>query len=182
MTLRVVAVTGISGVGKSTLLGRLAETFAFEHLQAGALIKQGRDASDDVEVEHDRLRLFDIGKNQEFLIQGFKLSVHAKVGLIVLDGHTVIERDEGLIRIDPRVFAAMGINGMIFLTDDPEAIAIRRGHDTERTRPLYAADRLQLIQEEAQIHATTICRNLGVPLYLFRPEQVALISRTLRGQ
>lgn len=183
MTRCVIALTGISGVGKSTLIKALAESVPLEHLQASALIKEGRQASGDAElVTQDQLRHVDIDENQKFLIRGFEVSARMSTGLIILDGHTVIEQDSGLTRIDPRVFGAIGINSMIFLADDPVSIAARRISDATRKRPAPSLDNLRLIQETAQAHASTICGTLGIPLHIFRTDQPAQIGRLLLQQ
>ena len=180
MTRQVVALTGISGVGKSTLIKTLAESVPLTHFEASTLIKEGRHASGDAAVTHDQLRLVDIDENQQLLILGFMLRANASTGLVILDGHMVIERDNGLTRIDARVFGAIGIDSMIFIADNPEAIGHRRRNDIARKRPVPSVDGLRLIQEEAQSHATTICRALNIPLHVFRLNQSSLIAQTLQ--
>jgi adenylate kinase len=182
MTRQVVALTGISGVGKSTVLRALSASISFQHLQASALIKEGRHASGDVAVTHDQLRLVDIDENQQFLIRGFRLNAGVSTSLVILDGHTVIERDTGLTRIDARVFGAIGIDRMIFLADDPETVGRRRLKDTSRKRPVLSVDGLRLLQEEAEGHAVAICGALGIPLHKFRLDQSSLIAQVLQQQ
>lgn len=180
MTRQLVALTGVSGVGKSTLIKTLAASVPLEHLQASALIMEGQQASDDDAPTQDQLRLGDIDENQQLLIRGFRIRVGGTTGLVILDSHTVIERDHGLIQIDTRVFREIGIDSMIFLYDDPESIARRRRDDTVRKRPVLTVEELRIIQEEAQGHTATICRMLGIPFHVFRPNQSALIAQTLQ--
>lgn len=180
MTRHVVAFTGLSGVGKSTLITTLAASIPLEHLQASALIKEGRHAAGDTTLTHDQLRLGDIDENQQFLIRGFRLKADRYTGLVILDGHTIIEGNNELTRIDARVFGAMGTGSMVFLADDAEAIAHRRRNDVARKRPVPSIDCLRLIQEEAVGHAATICRLLSIPLYKFHTDQLALIAQTLQ--
>jgi adenylate kinase len=175
----VVAVSGLSGVGKSTLIAKLGATIPLHHLQAGALIKQARQAMGEVAVTHDQLRSLNLEQNQELLIRGFKLKQQSCPGLIVLDCHTVIEHDAQLTRIEPLVFGAIGIDKMIFLIDDPQSIAVRRQKDLTRSRPVLTVERLRLIQEEGADHAAKICSTLGVPLHKFRPDEAELISEVL---
>jgi adenylate kinase len=182
MMRQVVAFTGLSGVGKSTLIKTLAASVPLEHLQASALIKEGRQAVGDAVITQDQLRLFDIDENQNLLIRGFRLKARAIMGLIILDGHTVIESDDGLTRIDARVFGAIGIDSMIFLADDPEAIAQRRLNDPARKRPVPRVDKLRLIQEVAREHASAICRTLDIPLHICRPDESTLIVTALYQQ
>jgi adenylate kinase len=182
MTRQVIALTGVSAVGKSTLIKALAASIPLEHLQASALIKEGRHASSDAALTQDQLRLVDIDENQQLLIRGFRLKAGVRTGLVILDGHTVIEREDGLTRIDSRVFGAIGIDCMMLLVDDPIAIAQRRLNDTSRKRPVPSVDDLRFIQDQAREHAVAICRALGVPLHVFRPDQSMLIVHTLRQQ
>jgi len=182
MTRQVVALTGLSGVGKSTLIRTLAASVPLEHLEASVLIKEGRRAIGDATITQDQLRFVDIDENQNLLIRGFRLKAGTSSRLIILDGHTLIERDDGLTRIDARVFGAIGIDSMIFLADDPEAIAQRRRDDPARKRPVPSVDRLRLVQEEAQQQAVAICLALSVPLQIFRPNQPELIAQALRKQ
>jgi adenylate kinase len=180
VTRQVVALTGLSGVGKSMLTRSLAASIPLEHLQASTLIKEGRIASNGTAYTQDQLRLDDIDENQQLLIQGFRLKAESITGLTVLDSHTVIERGDGLIRIDARVFAAVGTRLMIFLTDDPKAIAARRRSDMTRQRPLPDVETLRFIQEEARQHAAAICRAIDIPLHIFHPDQSALIVHVLQ--
>lgn len=100
---KVVALAGLSGVGKSTLLENAQRTLVFEHLQASELIKAERRECQRKPVAHDLLREGNIDDNQALLISGFMRRA-PKEGLIVLDGHTVIDTPDGLVEILPSVF------------------------------------------------------------------------------
>jgi adenylate kinase len=91
-------------------------------VQASTLIKNAREALGGQPIGHDRLRFADLGENQQLLIQGFEASVDNDTPLVVLDGHSIIERDGNYVLIDPAVFAAIGIRGMLFLEDEPSEI------------------------------------------------------------
>jgi adenylate kinase len=171
---------GISGVGKSTLIEKLAASFSLEHLQASALIKEGRHAVGEMTITQDQLRFVDIDENQNLLIQEFINRTRESTGLIVLDGHTIIERGDALTRIDARVFGAIGIAGMVFLTDDVEAIAQRRLNDPGRKRAILGVDRLRHIQAEARAHAGAVCRALDISLQVYRPNEIAPIAHALQ--
>jgi adenylate kinase len=178
--IRTVALTGISGVGKSTLIKLLSASIEFEHLQASALIKSGRNGAGDA-VTQDQLRSTDLNENQRFLIDGFRLAIESKSGLIILDGHTVIEKGDEIVRIGAFVFREIGISSMIFLEDDPLAIAERRRGDTNRIRPLPDVDKLTQIQNVSREQAAAICHSLGIALLIHRPHQHAAIARALTG-
>jgi adenylate kinase len=181
MTARTVALTGVSGVGKTTLVRSLATAMPLEHLQASALIQEGRNATGDV-VTQDQLRLIDLDENQRFLVAGFGLATASKSGLIIFDAHTIVEKGEELFPIDAAVFGAIGIAAMIFLEEDPKVIAERRCRDASRIRPLPNVDRLGHIQDVAREQAVSICRTLGIALHVYRPNQFAFIAAALTSQ
>ncbi|MCT8970708.1 ATP-binding protein [Microbaculum marinisediminis] len=179
MAAKVIALTGISGVGKSTLVRTLAASIPLEHLQASALIAEGRNVT-GIAITQDQLRLIDIDENQRFLVEGFKRKTKSSSGLVILDGHTVIEKDNELILVRPAVFQAICISGMVFLADNPSAIAERRRCDESRKRPLESIEEIRRIQEIAQEHAIAICRFLSIELYVYRPDEIAAITAIIQ--
>jgi adenylate kinase len=162
----VVALTGLSGVGKSTLLVAVADRQPFQHLQASALIKKGRASLLGQAIEQDQLRYSDLYENQRLLVGGLEASLDSTNQLVVLDSHTVIERENDHFFIDPGIFAAVEVSAMIFLRDEPQEIEKRRSNDQSRMRPRKDAVGLAQAQNEAVAQAELICRKLSVPLYL----------------
>ena len=174
---KVIGLTGLSGVGKSTLLASLANEISFQHLQAGALVREGRRIQENRAIGHDTLRFANIEENQRLLVEGFALKVDRTAGLVVLDGHTIIEQSNALTKIESAVFEAIGIHKMIFLKDDPGAILARRKADVTRKRSLMDVEELADIQVQAQSQAEVICRELNVPLLVFLPSDIRDIQR-----
>ncbi|WP_414462428.1 ATP-binding protein [Hyphomicrobium sp. DY-1] len=171
MTQPIIALVGISGVGKSTLLRAAAETLTFQHLQASALIKEAKERRTSAAVASDELRTADIADNQALLVEGFGLARNSGDALVVLDGHTVIDTPLGLITIEPSVFAAVGVTQFIFVADDPNAILSRRTDDQSRNRPQRSALELEQHQEQAVLAAFKAALHLGVPLHMLTPHQ-----------
>jgi hypothetical protein len=77
-------------------------------------------------VARDELRHLDIDKNQKLLVAAFSSEIPAGDELIILDGHTLIEREADVSLVSAKAFAAMTISAMIFLGDEPASIAVRR--------------------------------------------------------
>jgi adenylate kinase len=167
MTQSIIALVGISGVGKSTLLRAAAETVRFQHLQASALIKAAKEKQTTEAVVTDELRTADITDNQALLVQGFRDARDPSKNLIVLDGHTVIDTPNGLITIEPKVFEALGVTQFIFIADETTAIALRRANDHTRNRPQRSASELCHHQEQALLAALNAAIAIDVPLYIF---------------
>lgn len=166
MTMRkVVALVGLSGVGKSTLLEDARRRFSFGHLQASDLIKAEKQERRDNTVAHDLLREGNIDDNQTLLISGF-MRYAPEEGLVVLDGHTVIDTPDGLVEILPSVFKAIDVCRFVVLVDDVEKIALRRLSDTRRTRPFRSPEELVEHQERSVLAAYRAALVLRVPLFI----------------
>lgn len=174
----VVAVVGISGVGKSTALKRAALRVEFQHLMAGQLIKDELTATSENIKNIDQLRFGEVTGNQTRLISGFKRQV-SNQRLIVLDGHTVIDDGKQLTPISARVFDSIGIHSMIFLEASPGAIRNRRLHDTERSRPILSLEAIVAHQETALDVAKDICARLNITLHRIDVDDLDLLSSTL---
>lgn len=173
---RVIAVVGISGVGKSTAIARARTAVVFEHLQASVLIKTERDRQG--EVRHDSLREHDINDNQALLLSGFRLTAPDS-GLVVLDGHTVIDTPDGLVEIASEVFGLIGVSRFVALTDAPEKILQRRLADSERKRPERSVDELHAHQERSILVAHRAALALRIPLVVLAGESVDEITKVL---
>lgn len=173
MTYRVIALVGLSGVGKSTLLSSLLPLVRFQHLQASALIKAERELLNLRKLSLDTLRNEDIGVNQQLLIAGFTRAIDLQTGIVVLDGHSVIDSSAGLVPIGATVFRALGVSRMVFLADDPAHISERRQADANRKRPDRTPSELRQQQEQALLDAFRISLELKVPLGIITPNHAS---------
>lgn len=159
MKQRVVALTGISGVGKTTFLRELSATREFQHLTGGTLIAAARNKGSEA---RDSLRHADLEENQRLLIQGFALDKDPKANLIVMDGHVVIDTNSGLARISSIVFEAIDVSLMLHLEADPLRIFKNRSEDTSRSRPTWDVETLAHHQKASREHAQYIARSLQI--------------------
>jgi adenylate kinase len=180
MIQHVTAVTGISGVGKSTFLRGLSEILDFQCLQASELIRQRRQIDSFVPTL-DRLRELKLDENQLLMIGEFERQVDSNAPLVILDSHTLIEQQHGTTLVASNVFGAVGIRSMVFLFDDPAAIAARRLGDISRRRLLKSKRDLSETQEAARKQAHYICRDLGIPMTAFNPSQLAEAQTLLKS-
>ena len=178
MSQRVVAFTGISGVGKTTFLKKFTEQMAFQHVTGGNLIAAARNA---VSYSRDNLRYSDLDENQRLLIQGFALARDALAKVIIMDGHVVIDDGERLTRISCHVFKALGVTAMVHLEADPKYIAENRSKDTARSRPKYDKDKLAQHQDMSRQCACFIAEKLRIDFHIVTHDDVAHLATLLEA-
>lgn len=178
MNQKIVALTGISGVGKSTFLQKLSQSLDFFPLEASRIILEARK-NISFDIVHDTLRYANLSENQELFIKGLKSPRLASIPLMIIDGHSLIEQDTGYSLVDPSVFLSANISAMIFLHDDPSSIFRRRLTDTKRNRPRKSVEQLDHIQGVALSHSKLICKLIKVPLLIAQPEDFTSVANHL---
>ncbi|MEO1641194.1 MAG: AAA family ATPase [Pseudomonadota bacterium] len=163
MSAAIVAFTGISGVGKTTFLRRLAERVPFQHLTGGSLIAAACKARPD---ERDALRYADLNENQRLLIDGFDLARDPAAACVILDAHVVIDSGDGLEELSAEVFRALGITKMVHLEAEPVRISANRSNDTTRQRPTYDQEILAQHQLASRACAKSIAAALKIDFHV----------------
>jgi adenylate kinase len=179
MNQRVIAFTGISGVGKTTFLKKLAALTAFQHVTGGSLIAAARDVAPDV---RDTMRHADLDENQRLLVQGFALARDPTIGLIIMDGHVVIDAGESLTKISSDVFKAIDVATMVHLEAEPGCIAKNRSLDASRSRPSYGPETLSQHQNVSRTHAQSIAKTLQIEFHVVTHSDVAVLAKELKGE
>lgn len=166
--MKTVAVVGLSGVGKSTLIQRVAMDIELLHMQASALIKLEQEYRAGSACSSEELRLGPILDNQALMLAAFSRLTHGVHSRVVFDGHTIIDGAAGPISIPADVFKALGCVSMVFLWDEPELIAQRRKADHRRDRPALTPNLLRRHQDLAERTGREICGELDIPLNLIK--------------
>lgn len=177
--IRHIALLGISGVGKSTLIGRLGERLPVLHLQASALIKAEQAYRAQHPDSSEMLRTGAVIDNQELMIAAFLRETFGSEIPVVFDGHSIIDGREGLIEIPAGVFAALNLDAICFLSADPEEIAERRRMDVHRPRPTRDAATLTEHQRIAREAAQRIAATLGCPFAEISSNELEELVETL---
>lgn len=160
---RVVIVTGVSGVGKSSLLNKVAKRVPIQVLSAGRLILDEINRRQNRTVSYDDLRTLDIAANQEALGAAFERVQDPNSDMTVLDAHVVVDTPNGVIPIDAAVFQKVRAALMVFLEIEPEKLFKNRQSDLLRNRPLRDIKTLGRQQIEAKASAKAIADKLGIP-------------------
>lgn len=182
MSRRVIAVFGISGVGKSTLITEaLKAAPEGAHLQARDLIKSG--LADQTNSEMLRRRpSAKVRSNQDIMLEGFRRRVQAQPHrLIVFDGHLLIDTDDELVQIPQEVIASLGPSLMVHVEDDIARIAARRTQDSSRQRPQRSEETLQEHQQLSRNLCEAYARGLGCRMLICHPNEVASFTDLLRA-
>lgn len=158
----VIGVFGISGVGKSRLVGEVAARIPGSlHLQGSALIKQGL-ADPTVSSEELRQASGDrIIARQRILIAMFDRAIAKHPSSLVLfDGHLLIDTETELIEVPQAVITALRPAVLVHVEGDASLIAARRNADMERNRPVRDIDTLAA----HQTHSRRLCQDCALRL------------------
>ncbi|MGD8115221.1 ATP-binding protein [Vibrio sp. TRT 29B02] len=121
---KIIFVSGVHGVGKSTLCGKLSEKFGWAHYSCSDLIKENSDY-----VESSKL-VSTADKNQQALLRGISRLTEE---VVLLDGHfCLLDKDEQVIELPFEVFDAISPSAILLATCDEETIhqrlELRGGH------------------------------------------------------
>lgn len=176
MKQQIVALTGISGVGKTTFLRQLAEHIEFQHVTGGSLIASARKTGPEY---RDCIRHADLEENQRLLIKGFALTRNPDASLVIMDGHVIVDDGETLSKISSEVFRALGLSAMVHLEAEPDRIAANRGRDSSRDRPAYPPEILGRHQELSHSYAGLIAETLGIPFYVVTHNETYQLAELL---
>ncbi|MEH6722201.1 MAG: ATP-binding protein [Qipengyuania sp.] len=176
MSQKVIAVTGISGVGKTTFIRKLAEKTPFQHLTGGSLISRAQAAP---AISRDVLRQFDLEENQRLLVEGFMVTRDQYAEMVVFDGHTVIDGPDGLTTIPVDVFEALGLCLIVHLEADPAVIQRNRKQDSHRERPSLDIDILRNHQIFSRRHAIVVAQALGIDCLVIQAEEISKLEAYL---
>jgi adenylate kinase len=162
--MRLVCIFGISGVGKTTLIGQFVHAHAhWQVLSAGQILSQlsGRDPqalrrSARAMVERNQFSLAD-----EILR---RRSAEPQINWL-LDAHSVIDNGHELIPVPVTVISRINPDRLVFLFDEAAGIKIRRASDEQRDRPVFSQKRIEEEQRLAWQTCFDYARELRLKLY-----------------
>jgi adenylate kinase len=175
---KVIAVLGISGVGKSSLIRLAASHISLLHLTASSLIKAQLAQAPTSE----QLRAGPVIDNQELMLREFARQIATpEQPLIIFDGHNLIDTATGLLEIPRAVFAELRLNAIIFIEDAPDQIHARRLADKMRERPGRSVAELGEQQSRAIEYAIGLAGGLEIPFHSIQSGDVQGLLAVLAG-
>lgn len=135
MTQKVILVVGLSGVGKTTMIKAFVnKNEGYVFVTASSLLAQKTKTEDT-----DALRrgsTDNIVHNQQHIVRAFAEYRAANVkSNIIIDGHVIIDNDQGIVEVPYHVIAALNPDKVIVIVSEPEDIISRRKNDENRIRP-----------------------------------------------
>lgn len=170
---RVILIAGVHGVGKTTLCSRLADDRSFVHKSASQLIREEKEAAIDFHTK----TVADIPGNQQLLIDAVSRITESGQTLL-LDGHLALLNIAKKIEpIATKVFADLGINGIILILGKPDQILSRL---IKRDGNEFSLDEIRTLQTIEISRATGVSDELGVPLIRVKALDFSTFTEAVR--
>lgn len=178
----IVAVFGLSGVGKSWLIGRYALHSPVLHVQASQLLREAKAAIYGENVTTDELRKGAVLDNQALLIRAFAHVRSTETKPIIFDGHCVVDNGAELLEIPTEVIAGLAISHLIFVEGSAKVIIERRQNDQTRVRPIRSEGELARHQRRAREICEAYSKSLVIPLTIVPAgDEEAFTDALVRG-
>jgi len=157
---QLIAVFGIPGVGKTTMLRKAAKAIVAEHIAASDLLRQGLADRGDL-----MSRTAGAFEEKQHIIIDLLREQRARSGIpILLDGHSAVEADTGFYVVPNWVIEGIAPMAMICITAEPEVIFNQRMSDAAKQRPFKAIHQLKQYQDAAIDACRGYSHDLRLPL------------------
>lgn len=159
----VVIVTGIPGVGKTTVINTAVDMVKEKHGEEVIVLNFGT-AMFEVASERgfvkdrDEMRRMPTAKQRDVQkLAGEAIGEKAKTARVIVDTHTLIQTKNGfLIGLPEWVSRAIQPKTVVLVEADPDSIAGRRSGDETRTRDAQLADEIRIHQEMCRAAAVSV--------------------------
>jgi adenylate kinase len=159
-----IIVFGLSGVGKTTACRVFVEHHPeYLYFQASELLRDVTNATNEQLRTADASRII---HNQRLIGAALRTRRSGRERQpVIIDAHSVIDNDQGLIRIPIDAIKQLCPTGLIFLEADPDTLYARRSR-ASKPRPIRSVNELAQQQEVAKETVNSYARNLGVPMVI----------------
>ena len=162
-TRNVVIVTGIPGVGKTTVINTAVDLVKEKHGEEVKVLNFGTEmyevATKKGQVkDRDEMRKLPTGIQRENQrLAGEAIAEKGKTARVIVDTHTLIQTNNGfLIGLPEWVVKAIQPKTVVLVEADSEKIAGRRSSDETRTRDAQAVQDIQIHQEMCRGAAVSV--------------------------
>ena len=177
-TRNVVIVTGIPGVGKTTVINTAIEMIKEKHNEEVLMLNFGSEmfevASERGLVQdRDELRKMVTAKQREVQrLAGKAIAEKAKSTRVIVDTHTLIQTPNGfLIGLPEWVVKAIEPKTLVLVEAKPENIASRRSDDETRTRDEQFVDDIRIHQEMCRATAVAAATLTGATVRIIKNQE-----------
>lgn len=172
---KVIFVSGVHGVGKTSMCESYKANEMFTFQSAGQLIKAAR-AESCIGQSKD---VKNIDDNQQLLINAVS-NIRNSGKLLLLDGHFAIWNDEHKpTAIETKVFIELGIDSIITIHDEPQLIAERINTRDEKSS--LSAEEIDALQKLEIKQASQIANELNLPLTFLKAFEIESFKKLVNS-
>ncbi|MFX1369154.1 MAG: adenylate kinase [Promethearchaeota archaeon] len=172
---KIVIVTGIPGVGKTTVINTAIEKVKQNHNEDVLILNIGTEMF-EIAVkkgfieDRDQLRKMSTAKQREVQrLAGEAIAKKAKKARVIVDTHTLIQTNNGfLIGLPEWVARAIQPKTVVLVEADPEKIAGRRSSDETRTRDAQLVEEIGTHQRMCQAAAIAVGTFTGATVRIIK--------------
>ncbi len=164
-----IVVTGVPGVGKTTVLEGAADELGLDTVVFGSQML--RVAKKEGLVEHrDEMRKLEPATQRD--VQRQAADAISRMGRVFVDTHCLIQTPSGYLPGLP-AWVAEGLDPetVVLVEADPGAISTRRADDETRVRDEDSPERIRQHQELNRSAATSVATLTGATVAVVRNEQ-----------
>ncbi|MHA2072006.1 MAG: adenylate kinase [Candidatus Thorarchaeota archaeon] len=171
----VVIVTGIPGVGKTTVINTAVQMVKDEHSEDVLILNIGTEMFEiaterGLIKDRDELRKMPTTMQREVQrLAGEAIAKKAKTARVIVDTHTLIQTKNGfLIGLPEWVSKAIQPKTVVLVEADPEKIADRRTSDETRTRDAQLTDEIDAHQRMCRAAAVSVGTITGATVRIIK--------------
>ncbi len=164
-----IIVTGVPGVGKTTVLSKAADQLGLDTTVYGTqMLRVAREAG-HVE-DRDEMRKLDPETQRD--VQRQAAEAISTMGRVFVDTHCLIQTPTGFLPGLPAwVLEGLEPETIVLIEADPEAIASRRAEDESRKRDADAPDVIRQHQNMNRATATSVATLTGATILVIENQQ-----------
>jgi adenylate kinase len=166
----VIALLGISGVGKSSMAGRIVRASPdILHLTAGGLLRDALNRPAEHLRKSTRNSVLD---NQKILVDALR---RERVGRwqipVLLEVHSIIDNDHELIDVPTDIMRNLDVKALLVLEESADEILTRRQKDT-RERPERGLAEIIAQQNRSSSLAGKYAYELSIPIKFIKSDDI----------